>query len=136
VAITTTILPLASEERLELAPWQAVQDVGFLEASTARLIEAVTYELHLSRAVGVGRNGDHNPGGGGPTGILRREVEPVPIGIDFEEATIPLRAINLALNIDFVTGTLKQQPTCRVRENIERPVVHGPQQALGLGFFV
>jgi hypothetical protein len=75
VAVTTTILPLASEGRLELAPWQAVQDIGFLEPSTAYLIEAVTYEFHLSLAVGVGWNGDHNPGCGGPTGILRREVE-------------------------------------------------------------
>jgi hypothetical protein len=108
--MTTTILPLAYEERLELAPCQAVQDVGFLESSTAYLIETVSPLLWES----VGMEIITPPAA--VLRILRREVELVRAGIDFEEAAILLRAINHALNIDFVTGTVEGQPTCSYGE--------------------
>jgi hypothetical protein len=78
---------LTPKEALQLAPGQAVQEIAFLQARLARLIEAATHELQLASAVGVGGR-DHDAGRGRLGGVLGRQVQPVRTRIDFEETTV------------------------------------------------
>jgi len=44
--------------------------------------------------------------------------------------------IDHAFDVDLISRPLEQKAARRVPENVEIPVVHSAQQALGLGFFV
>ena len=64
--------------------------------------------------------------------VLGREIQPVRAGIDLEKTAVLPCLLDDPLDVDFVAGTLEQQASRRMSQDIEVPVIHGAQDALGL----
>src|SRR5256885_2276177 len=80
----------------------------------------------------VRRDSDLDAGECRGTGVSRREIESVRTRIDLEEAAVLLGMDDYTIHINFVAGTFQQEPPRRVSENVEVPIIHRMQDALGL----
>ncbi len=96
------------------------------------MVNSTPNERQFARAMGIGIDGDQYPRRVCFSRILGGKVQPVGARIDLEEAAVLPRLLDDPIGVDFVTGTLKEQASRRMSEDIEVPVIHGAQQALGL----
>ena len=66
------------------------------------------------------------------TRIFSREVETVGAGVDLEKAPNLFRVSDNSLDVELITRPLEQKSASRMPQNIEVPVIHGPQDTLCL----
>src|SRR5436190_4287916 len=123
---------LTFKQTLQLLPGQAVEDGSFFKAGPPGLVDTTADQGQFARAVGVRIDGNHNANARRTARIFGGEIQTVRAGIDLKKASPLSRRLDHPLEIDFITGTLEQQASGRMSQDVEIPVIHRAQEPLRL----